>query len=73
MGIGEKLFAVPWDELMIDEGNQELVLNASVNQLDSAPGFAKDNCLTRQIRIGEHSFTITMRAGHHAAFRSRRI
>jgi hypothetical protein len=42
MGIGEKLFAVPWDELMIDEGNREFVLNASLEELESAPGFAKD-------------------------------
>ena len=39
----KKLFAVPWDELMIDEGNKELVLNASVEQLENAPGFARDN------------------------------
>ena len=42
LGLGEKLFAVPWDKLVVDEGNKELVLDASLEQLENAAGFAKD-------------------------------
>src|SRR4029077_12988386 len=43
MGIGGKLFAAPWGALTIDEGNREFVIDASIQELEGAPGFAKDN------------------------------
>jgi sporulation protein YlmC with PRC-barrel domain len=41
LGIGDKLFAVPWSALRIDDGTREFILNLSREQLDNAPGFDK--------------------------------
>jgi len=43
MGIGDKLFAVPWSALSIDTGEHEFVLDVDKKVLESAPGFDKDN------------------------------
>ena|SRR5690242_144744 len=43
LGMGNKLFAVPWEAFTVDESEHELVLNVDKNTLESAPGFDKDN------------------------------
>ncbi|MDB5770902.1 MAG: photosystem reaction center subunit [Burkholderia sp.] len=43
LGLGEKLFAVPWDALKLDPANQRFVLSVGKDQLKNAPGFDKDN------------------------------
>ena len=43
LGMGEKLFAVPWQALSLDTENKRYVLNVDSSKLDSAPGFDKDN------------------------------
>lgn len=43
MGMGEKLFAVPWSALTLDTVNKRFVLDATKERLESAPGFDKDN------------------------------
>jgi len=43
LGLGEKLFAVPWKALTLDANNQTFILNESKERLESAPGFDKDN------------------------------
>jgi hypothetical protein len=43
LGMGSKLFAVPWDALALDEDNHEFVLNVDKQKLENAPGFDKDN------------------------------
>ena len=43
LGMGEKLFAVPWDALTLDTENKRFVLNVDSEKLESAPGFDKDN------------------------------
>ena len=43
LGMGNKLFAVPWDALTIDEQEHEFVLNIDKQTLEKAPGFDKDN------------------------------
>src|SRR5438105_9704065 len=43
LGMGNKLFAVPWDALTLDEENHEFILNVDKQTLDNAPGFDKDN------------------------------
>lgn len=43
LGMGEKLFAVPWNAITIDGKNEQLLLNVSKDQLKNAPGFDKDN------------------------------
>ena len=43
LGMGEKLFAVPWEALKLDTINKRFVLNVDSEKLESAPGFDKDN------------------------------
>ncbi len=43
LGMGNKLFAVPWEALTVDEANHEFVLNVDKQMLENAPGFDKDN------------------------------
>lgn len=42
LGIGEKLFAVPWQALKLDTENHRFTLNVPKDRLESAPGFDKD-------------------------------
>ena len=42
LGLGEKLFAVPWSALTLDTENKRFVLNAEKDRLKNAPGFDKD-------------------------------
>ena len=39
MGMGGKLFAVPWDALQLDTANKRFVLDVNKDRLQSAPGF----------------------------------
>ena len=41
--MGNKLFAVPWSALTVDEDEKCFILNVDKQTLDSAPGFDKDN------------------------------
>ncbi|MFF7859902.1 MULTISPECIES: PRC-barrel domain-containing protein [unclassified Pseudomonas] len=43
LGMGEKLFAVPWAALRLDTVNKRFVLDADKDRLKNAPGFDKDN------------------------------
>lgn len=43
LGMGEKLFAVPWQALKLDTENKRFLLNVDSSQLESAPGFDKNN------------------------------
>lgn len=43
LGMGEKLFAVPWAALKLDTVNKRFVLDASKERLKDAPGFDKDD------------------------------
>jgi len=43
LGMGDKLFAVPWGALAVDGENKNLVLNVSKDRLKDAPGFDKDH------------------------------
>ncbi len=45
LGVGEKLFAVPWTDLHVRQENKEnyIRLNVSKNDLSTAPGFDKNN------------------------------
>jgi len=42
LGMGEKLFAVPWSALTLDTANKRFVLDASKERLETAPGFDPD-------------------------------
>jgi len=43
LGMGNKLFAVPWNALTVDELEHQFVLDVDKQVLESAPGFDKDN------------------------------
>lgn len=43
LGLGEKLFAIPWDAITIDTNRKVFILNVERATLEKAPGFDKDN------------------------------
>lgn len=43
LGMGDKLFAVPWAALVLDTENKRFTLNVPKASLANAPGFDKDN------------------------------
>ena len=43
LGIGDKLFAVPWKAMTVDTDRHCFVLNVPKERLKDAPGFDKDN------------------------------
>ena len=43
LGLGEKLFAVPWEKLTLDTVNKRFLPDVDKEQLKSAPGFGQDN------------------------------
>ncbi len=43
LGMGDKLFAIPWDVFTLDEDNKQFMVNLDKAALDNAPGFDKDN------------------------------
>ncbi|MEO5810703.1 MAG: PRC-barrel domain-containing protein [Rhodanobacter sp.] len=58
LGMGEKLFAVPWDALTVDGSNKQLLLNVDKEKLKDAPGFDKDHWPN----FADQAFTDKMRA-----------
>lgn len=42
LGLGQKLFAVPWNALTLDTINKRFILNIEKERLSSAPGFNPD-------------------------------
>ena len=43
LGLGDKLFAVPWSALKVDEDEKKFILDIDKGRLEGAPGFDKDN------------------------------
>ena len=43
LGLGDKLFAIPWHSLALDVENKWFVLNVARERLKNAPGFDKDH------------------------------
>ncbi len=43
LGLGDKLFAIPWEALNIGPEGDVFILNVPREKLDNAPGFDKDN------------------------------
>jgi sporulation protein YlmC with PRC-barrel domain len=43
LGLGEKLFAVPWSALRLDAVNKRFLLNIDKDRLEAAPGFDKED------------------------------
>jgi sporulation protein YlmC with PRC-barrel domain len=42
MGLGDKLFAIPWEALMLNAKDRTFVLDVDKEVLKEAPGFDKD-------------------------------
>jgi sporulation protein YlmC with PRC-barrel domain len=55
MGVGGKLFAVPWDALKLDTEHKRFVLDVDKVQLDAATGFDKNNWPDRADVIWQRS------------------
>ena len=43
LGMGQKLFAVPWEALKLDTQNRRFVLEVEKDRLGDAPGFASNH------------------------------
>ena len=43
LGMGDKLFAIPWSSLALDTVERRFVLNVDKARLTNAPGFDKDH------------------------------
>jgi len=43
LGLGEKLFAIPWEAMTIDTNRKVFILNVEKGVLEKAPGFDKNN------------------------------
>ena len=59
LGMGTKLFAVPWEALKLDTFNKRFVLDVSADRLESAPGFDSDawpNMADRSWSDGIHAY-----------------
>jgi sporulation protein YlmC with PRC-barrel domain len=42
LGMGDKLFAIPWSVLSVDKIDKQFILNVDKALLEKAPGFDKD-------------------------------
>jgi len=43
LGLGDKLLAIPWSSLVVDEANRRIVLDVAKETLEKAPGFDKQH------------------------------
>lgn len=43
LGMGDKLFALPWNSIAFNESRDAFILNVSKDKLTKAPGFDKNN------------------------------
>jgi len=43
LGLGDKLFAMPWNVLRVDTENRQIVLDVPKETLENAPGFDKSD------------------------------
>jgi hypothetical protein len=63
LGMGEKLFAVPWSALTLDAPNHRFLLNVEKDRLKDAPGFDQDHwpdMADQSWQKGIHSYYGTM-------------
>jgi sporulation protein YlmC with PRC-barrel domain len=43
LGIGDRLYAIPWNALQLDAENERFILDIDSERLKNAPGFDKDD------------------------------
>jgi hypothetical protein len=54
LGMGDRLFAVPWAALALDTTNKRFTLNVLKDALKDAPGFDKDHWPAMSDRTWAH-------------------
>ena len=62
LGMGDKLFAIPWSALTLDTVDHKFILNAGKKSLEAAPGFDKDKAHTIMMQR-EYTIRIHLGAG----------
>jgi sporulation protein YlmC with PRC-barrel domain len=62
LGMGDKLFALPWDALKLNEDEHEFILNVDKATLENAPGFDQDDWPDMADPNWAHKFTATTAA-----------
>lgn len=55
LGVGDKLFAIPWSVFLIDTRKHRLILDVNKETLNNAEGFDKGTGRTRRTRLGSGS------------------
>lgn len=43
LGVGDKLFAIPWESLQLDQERRAFILDVDKETLEDAPGFDKND------------------------------
>ncbi|MFP3854341.1 MAG: PRC-barrel domain-containing protein [Anaerolineales bacterium] len=59
LGMGDKLFAIPWEALQVDTEKEAFILDLAREDLENAPGFDKDDwpsTIERDFLIEIHQF-----------------
>ena len=67
LGLGDKLFAVPWEALELDTENKRFTLDIAKETLKQAPGFDKDHWPSMADEVwasGVHRFYGTTYVSH---------
>ncbi|MDX9863526.1 MAG: PRC-barrel domain-containing protein [Anaerolineaceae bacterium] len=54
LGLGNKLFAIPWQAIEVDTRKEKVILNVDKDMLKEAPGFDKDDWPN----ISEHAWLV---------------
>lgn len=63
LGIGNKLFAVPWSAMALDVEDEAFVLDVDKETLEEAPGFDKDDWPSSV--QGDHTWLLTVYEFYH--------
>ena len=69
LGMGEKLFAMPWSALGLDTKNKRFVLDVEKERLENAPGFDADDWPDMADAAWEKSIHDYYGVKHYAASR----
>jgi sporulation protein YlmC with PRC-barrel domain len=61
LGMGDKLFAIPWSALSVDTGERQFILDVDKKLLERAPGFDKGHWPDMADRVGRRSLDVLRR------------
>lgn len=57
LGVGDKLFAVPWNTMDLNTDKHAFILDVDKDRLKNAPSFGRNRWADINSRIGEGMFT----------------